>query len=222
MIGIFAALHVILYLVSPPVLWRNWAIYLEPIEGIILGPSVGFLVAFTGSIIARTIKPTDLWMFGIIAEPMGVLACGFLAKRKWKPVLMIYAIMIVAYFIHPFGRWFPLWTILDILIAFILIYPVARLSKSMSDGGVKQLAVSTPLVSFIGTVTDSLTRVFLLVPAQIYIVFEWPPEVVYSIFTLGAVDSYIEDILVIIVSSLVGTPMLSALRKIPGLKYPLS
>jgi len=222
LIGIFAALHVILYLVSPPVLWRNWAIYLEPIEGIILGPSVGFLVAFTGSIIARTIKPTDLWMFGIIAEPMGVLACGFLAKRQWKPLLTIYAVMIVAYFIHPFGRWLPLWTILDILLAFVLIYPVARTCKSMSDGGVKQLAFSTPLVSFIGTATDSVTRVFLLIPAQLYTVLGWPVEVVYSIFVLGAIDSYIEDVLVIIVSSVVGTPLLSALRKIPGLKYPPS
>jgi len=222
LIGIFAALHVILYLVSPPVLWRNWAIYLEPIEGIILGPSVGFLVAFTGSIIARTIKPTDLWMFGIIAEPMGVLACGLIVKRQWKPVLMIYAIMIAAYFIHPFGRWLPLWTILDILLAFALIYPVARMYKCMSDEGVKQLALSTLLISFIGTVTDSLTRVFLLIPAQLYTVLGVPPDMVYSIFTLGAVSSYIEDILVIVVSFLVGTPLLSALRKIPGLKYPLS
>ncbi len=44
-------------------LWRNWAIYLEPIEGVILGPWADFLTAFLGSVVARFIKPIDLWMF---------------------------------------------------------------------------------------------------------------------------------------------------------------
>jgi len=221
LIGVFSALHAVLYMMSTG-LWRNWAIYLEPIEGIILGPYLGFFAALIGSIAARAIKPTDLWIFGIVAEPMGVLACGLLAKKHWKPVLMIYTVMVAAYFLHPFGRWLPLWTILDILLAFVLVYPVARLCGRISEGSVKRLAISTPLISFIGTVTDSLTRVFLLIPAQLYLVFDWPPEVVYSIFIFGAIDSYIEDLLVILVSSLAGAPILSALRKIPGLAYPLS
>lgn len=40
-------------------------------------------------------------MFGVVAEPLGVLVAGFLAKGKWKPVAAIYAIMLGAYFIHP-------------------------------------------------------------------------------------------------------------------------
>ena len=59
-------------------------IYLEPIEGIVLGPWAGFFAAFIGSIVARMIKPIDDWMFGIVAEPMGVLACGLLAKGLWS------------------------------------------------------------------------------------------------------------------------------------------
>jgi hypothetical protein len=69
-IGVFAALHVILYFLSFG-LWRNWAIYLEPVEGVILGPWAGFFAAFVGSVLARTIKPIDLWMFGIVASPWG-------------------------------------------------------------------------------------------------------------------------------------------------------
>ncbi|MCJ7506194.1 hypothetical protein MUP05_06985, partial [Candidatus Bathyarchaeota archaeon] len=63
-------------------LWRNWAIYLEAIEGIVLGPWLGFPAALMGGLIARMIKPTELWMFGVIAEPMGVLACGLLARKR--------------------------------------------------------------------------------------------------------------------------------------------
>jgi len=66
LIGVFAALHVILYFMSFG-LWRNWAIYLEPLEGIVLGTWAGFSAALTGSIVARTIKPIDVWMFGVVA-----------------------------------------------------------------------------------------------------------------------------------------------------------
>jgi len=220
-VGVFAALHVILYFMSFG-LWRNWAIYLEPIEGIVLGPLAGFSAALIGSIVGRAIKPVDVWMFGIVAEPMGVLACGLLAKGRWKPVIAIYMFMLTAYFLHPFGRWLPLWTILDVLLAFALIYPVAKMSKSLFEENVKRLSISLILVSFIGTVTDALTRVFLLIPAGLYTFFGWPPEAVYFIFITGAIDSYIEDVLVVAVSLVVGAPLLLALRKILNLKYPLS
>jgi len=50
---VFAALHAALYFV-PFILWRNWAIYLAPIEGVALGP--GLLAAFIGSVAARLIN----------------------------------------------------------------------------------------------------------------------------------------------------------------------
>lgn len=221
LITTFAAFHVTLYFLSFG-LWRNWAIYLEPLEGIILGPWAGFSAALIGSVIARMIKPIDFWMFGIVAEPLGVLACGFLAKGRWKPVLAIYVIMLAAYFIHPFGRWLPFWTILDILLAFILIYPVAKITGNMLEESLKRLSVSLVLVSFIGTVTDALTRVFLLIPAGLYMVFGFSPDAVYWIFVTGAIGSYIEDVLVVVVSILVGVPILVALRRIPNLRYLLT
>ena len=221
LIGLFAALHVTLYFLSFG-LWRNWAIYLEPIEGVVLGPWAGFSAALIGSVVARVVKPVDVWMFGIVAEPLGVLACGLLAKGRWKPVIGIYGVMLVAYFISSLGRLLPLWTILDILIALFLIIPVAKISKNIFGKDVKRLSLSLVLTSFIGTVTDSLARVFLLIPVGLYTFFGWSSEVVYSIFILGAIDSYIEDVLVVIVSLLVGVPLLIALRKISGLKFPLT
>lgn len=220
-VGVFAALHVVLYFMSFG-LWRNWAIYIEPIEGVVLGPCGGFLTAFIGSVVARAVKPIDVWMFGIVAEPLGVLAAGFLAKGRWKHVLAIYAVMFIAYFVHPFGTWLPIWTILDILLALALIYPAARLSKNLFGPDVKLLPSSLILLSFVATVTDSLTRVFLLIPVGLYNVFGWPPEAVYYIFIEGAVSSYIEDVLVIITSLLVGIPLLTTLKRLLNLKSPLS
>jgi len=70
---------------------------------------------------------------------------------------------------HPsVWKWLPLWTILDILLAFALIYPAAKMRKSLFEEKVRRLPISLILVSFIGTVTDALTRVFLLIPAGLY------------------------------------------------------
>ena len=221
LVSVFAALHAVLYLPSFE-LWRSWSIYLEPIEGVILGPWVGFASALVGSLAARAVKPTEFWLFGVVAEPLGVMACGFIAKKQWKPLLAIYVLMLGAYFAHPFGRWFPLWTILDVLAALALIFPVTVISKSLFKENSRSLLFTFPLVAFIGTVTDSLARIFLLVPVGMYAVLGWPAETVYSAFIFGAAGSYIEDISVIAVSFIIGAPLIVALKKALALKQPLS
>lgn len=219
--GIFSSLHIVLYFMSFS-LWRNWAIYLEPLEGIILGPWAGFLAAFIGSTIGRTIKFIDFWMFGIVAEPLGVLAAGFLARGVWKPLLTIYIIMLSAYFIHPLGRQLPLWTILDILLSLTLIYPTAKMGRKLFEKDPKRLAVSLSLISFVSTVTDALVRVFLLIPVGLYAIFYPTYEAVYADFIAGAVNSYIEDMVVVAFSLIAGTPLLITIKKIPELKILLS
>lgn len=220
-IGIFASLHIILYLM-PFELWRNWAIYLEPIEGIVLGPWAGFTSAFIGSVVARIIKPTDFWMFGITAEPIGALTAGLLAKGNWRSVIAIYGVMLSAYFIHPLGRELPLWAIIDIFIALVLIYPVAKIGRRIYNENSKHLTVPLALTSFISTATDSLVRIFLFIPAGLFSFFGLTTEAVYAIFIAGAISSYIEDILVVIVSLIVGIPILLSMKKIQGFKIPLS
>jgi hypothetical protein len=219
-VSIFAALHSVLYLLPGP--WRSWAIYIEPLEGVILGPKAGFLAALIGSSVARLIKPSYDWMFGVVAEPLGVMVSGLMAKDKWKLVTAIYAVMLTAYFIHPFGRALPLWAILDILVAFALIYPAARIGKTAFGEKVKRLPVSLVLISFISTVADSLTRVFLLIPAGLYTLFFESFDAVYSLFVFGAAGSYVEDAMVVLTSVLVGVPLLIALRKNPNFQYPLT
>jgi uncharacterized membrane protein len=219
---VFAALHVILYLISPPVLWRNWAIYLAPIEGIILGPWAGFLAALIGSTIGRIVLPNPLWMFGIIAEPMSVLTAGFLVRRTWKPVVAIYAAMFLAYFASPLGRALPVWPLSDAVIAFCLVYPAAKLSKNLFGENLKLLPVSLAIVSFITVATDGMARVFLLVPARLYSVLFMTQDAVLTAFVGGGINSFIEDALVIFVSLVVGVPIVLTLRKVLSLQKPLS
>lgn len=211
--AVFAALHAVLYFISFG-LWRNWGIYLESIEGIILGPKIGFFAAFLGSLIARMLRPDAFWMFGIIAEPISVLMVGLLARAKWKPVLAAYAIMLSAYFVHPFGRALPLWTILDILFALLLVYPAAKFSRNLFKTDIKRLSIALILVSFVCIATDSLVRVFLLVPCGLHDLFFKGFEELYTVFVFAAVDSYIEDLIVVAVSFLVGVPLMISVSKL--------
>ena len=213
--AIFAALHSVLYFVSLPFgLWRNWGIYLEPVEAVVLGPRIGFLASLVGSLVARIARPDALWMFGLIAEPVSVLIAGLLARARWKPVLIAYAVMLSAYFLHPFGRALPLWTILDILLALLLIYPAARLSRALFGKDVKSLSIALVAVSFVCIATDSLVRVFLLVPCGLYGVLFPSYEVLYAVFVGGAASSYVEDVIVVLVSFVAGVPLVMIVSKL--------
>jgi hypothetical protein len=219
--AIFAALHAVLFLPEGP--WRSFVIYLMPIEGVVLGPAIGFSAALLGSVIARLIKPSMWWMFGLVAEPIGVMAAGFLAKGRWKEIALVYGVMLTAYFIHPYGRMLPLWTILDLLIAFVLVYPVSKIGKWLWREDAKRLPIALLLIAFVSTVADSLTRVFLLVPGGLYELFGLSYDALaYEWFIPGAVGSYIEDLLVSIATLIAGVPLLISLRKILHLEQPLS
>lgn len=211
--ALFAALHATLYFISFG-LWRNWGIYIESVEGIFLGPQVGFAAALIGSVVARIVKPDDFWMFGIIAEPVSVLMAGFLARTRWKPVLAAFAIMLFAYFIHPYGRALPIWTILDVILAIILIYPAAKICKDLFSTDFKRLPLALVLVSFVCIATDSLVRIFMLVPCGLYTLFFGSFDVLYAVFVEAAVSSYIEDLIVVAVSLVVGAPLIATMLKL--------
>lgn len=219
--AVFAALHTVLFLPEGP--WRSFVIYLMPIEGIILGPKIGFSATLIGSTVARLIKPSSWWMFGIISEPLGVMAAGFLAKGRWKEITAVYGFMLAAYFIHPYGRMLPLWTVLDLLIAFFMIYPVAKIGKQIWGEHAERLSIALILIAFVSTVADSMTRVFLLIPGGLYQFFGLSYDVLaYEWFIPGAVGSYIEDLVVSVATLVVGVPLLLSLRKILHLNQPLS
>ena len=221
--GVFAAFHATLYLISPAFLWRSWAIYLSPIEGMVLGPWVGFIAALIGSTIGRVLLPSPLWMFGIIAEPLSVMSAGFLTRGKWQPAMALYAVMLAAYFISPLGQSLPPWPMLDTIVAVCLVYPAAKLSRNLFNENVNLLPVSLVVVSFMTVATDGLIRVFLFIPAGWYSsVLGLSPAEATAVFVAGGVDSFIEDALAVLITLFVGVPILLALRKVLDLRKPLS
>jgi hypothetical protein len=223
-VSVFAALHVILDVGMYP--FRRWAIYVEPLEGMMLGPVVGLPVALIGASISRAVVGASLlsFVYGMTAESVGVVIAGLLVKGKWKIPLGLYAVMLAAYFLHPYGQRLPIWTMLDCLGGLLLVYPAAKLSGYVlgdkTDFG--KLTLGVLLISFVATVGDSLTRVFLLVPAGLYKIEFAAFEALYNVFMIGAAGSYIEDAVVSIVSVLVSVPVLIFLQRTKIIKYPLT
>ena len=75
------------------------------------------------------------------------------------------------------------------------------------------------LISFVTVAFDSLVRIFLFIPIGLHnILFQLDFNTLYGIFIAGAVDSYIEDLLVVIVSLLIGVPLLRTLIHLDFLK----
>jgi len=218
---IFTTLHAVLGILPGP--WRQWSIPFEPLEGMILGPKLGFIAALIGSSV-RTAITGPITVFSIIAEPIGVATAGLLIKGKWQPVAALYGVMLTAYFIHPYGRILPLWTILDILLAFALIYPATKFGKNVlvNRENAKKLTVAVIFIAFVSTVTDSLTRVFLLVPAGLHQTFFPRFETLYYVFVTFAAISYVEDVIITIISLIISVPTLLALEKGKIIKWPLS
>jgi hypothetical protein len=161
-------------------------------------------------------------MFGIIAEPLSVMSAGFLTRGKWQPVIALYAVMFFSYFISPLGQTLPFWPMLDTIAAVCLVYPAAKLSKNLFSENVNLLPLSLVIVSFITVATDSLTRVFLFIPAGLYSVLSLSPAAAAVAFVGGGVDSFIEDVFVVLIALVVGVPILLSLRKVLDLRRPLS
>jgi pilus assembly protein TadC len=65
----------------------------------------------------------------------------------------------------------------------------------------------------VGIATDSLIRIFLLIPCGLSSLFFSSYEEVFAVFTEGAIFSYIEDLLFVVFSLLVGVPLLMSLSK---------
>ncbi|MEM2960397.1 MAG: hypothetical protein QXU67_02195 [Candidatus Bathyarchaeia archaeon] len=224
MVSAFAAFHVILDVGVYP--FRRWAIYIEPLEGIMLGPKMGLLTALIGAFISRAIIGANLlsFIYGMAAESVGVVIAGLLAKGRWRIPLGLYFFMLASYFAHPYGRRMPIWTMLDCLVGLFLIYPSSRLSRYVLGDklGAGNLTLGVLLISFVATVGDSLTRVFLLVPAGLYKLEFETFEALYNIFIIGAAGSYIEDGIVSIISVIVTVPILVFIQRTKILKYPIT
>lgn len=225
-VATLAALHVVLSYAPPLVGFRRMSIIMEPLEGIIGGPYLGFLAAAIGWIGGRFIRPDSFWIENIfgIAEAVGALGAGFLISRKWYLTAGIYASLLLAFLIHPLARQIPLWTLWDTYLGFVAVFAAAVFVDRLRDpkSSAPRLVPTIALIAFVSVELDVMVRVFMLIVGGLYQVYPIPVELLAGIFVAGAFQTPVEAAYCILASTIVGIPALVALEKGKVLSWPLS
>jgi hypothetical protein len=201
------------------------SIVMEPLEGIILGPYLGFLAAAIGWIGGRFIRPDSFWienLFGI-AEAVGALGAGFLMSRKWFLTAGIYGVQLLAFLVHPLARHIPLWTLWDTYLGFAAVFAVAFLVRRVQDARLSatRLAPVVAFVAFVAVELDVMVRIFMLMVGGLYQVYPIPIEALPAIFVAGAIQTPLEAAYSVLAAIVVGVPVLIALEKSRMLRWPL-
>jgi hypothetical protein len=155
---------------------------------------------------------------------MGALGVGFLTKRRWWIVAIVYGTMLTAFLVSPFARQVPLWTLWDTYLGFVAIFPTARVIKKTDFklSRAKNLVPSIALITFVGVELDAMTRLFMLADFGLYQLYGLPAGAWHTIFIAGAFQTPIEAVFSVLVASAVGAPVLSVLRTSKLLDWPIS
>jgi hypothetical protein len=225
-VAVLAALHIVLSYAPPLVGFRRMSIALEPLEGVIAGPYLGFLAAVIGWIGGRFIRPDSIWienLFGI-AEAVGALGAGFLISRKWYLTAAIYAFLLLTFLAHPLAGQIPLWTLWDTYLGFMAIFAAAFFVRRIGDrkSNASRLVPAIALIAFVSAELDVAVRVFMLIVGGLYQVYPIPTSLLAGIFVAGAFQTPIEAAYCVLGSIVIGVPALVALEKGKILNWPLS
>jgi uncharacterized membrane protein len=170
-IAIFSALYAALRIIpTVPMIGTGATFHLSdilaPLFGVLLGPYVGGISIIIGTFAAIGLGTTAPF-FGLDFLPAFVVAVslGFLVRRKWLPVVILNALLLIGYAINPLTSNFistPWGTIpylwMHIAAFIVLLSPLGR-KAGQWIGSTKTTMVTFGFVilAFIGTMMQHLT-----------------------------------------------------------------
>jgi len=230
MLIVFTALYVVLRNIPYTVLiggaggFLYLSDFLVAIFGIILGPYFGGLSIIMGNFAAIGLGH-HVTFFGLDFLPdfMAVVSIGFLFRRKWLPVVLLNAAMLVIFVVNPLTSVFVfsvpfVW--LHIVAFAVLLSPLSRLAgKWINVLDTKKIAISLAVFALIGAMIQHLTGNILyeVVLNQFFVTIGQPPVIGAAsypgIWTTVFFAYPLERLFLIISAVLVGTPIIWALKR---------
>jgi len=221
-VAVFAAFNAICdSLMGPSIpveshVWYSWGFMATPITGIVLGPYAGFLSSLIGVMIGHFIYFIDPYEFLFtLGAPIGAMMSGFLFRGKWKIASIYYTMLLAIYFITPVAWQLPVWGMWNVYLAYAcLLVAMAIIKKKSYKLESKGLLFAIVISAFIGLEADVLFRVFVFIPCQTYRLFyDLNVEGLRAIWVLGAAETPIKATLATIVTTIVGPPLIKAIKK---------
>ena len=199
---------------------------LAPLYGILLGPFTGGLSIIIGTVLGWLMgKPVSFLGLDFLAALVNTVAIGFLVKRKWKPVVILNVVLLAINILSPYSLllvgipigtgvfYFPFfWMHIAALI--VLISPLRSKAISWIET-LKSTYIpwGIAILAFIGTMMQHLTGnlVWELVVGQP--IGGLTAEGFQGLWT-GIFYAYpVERSALIIITVLVGTPLVRILKK---------
>jgi hypothetical protein len=204
-------------------IWDSWIFLFAPLIGVLLGPLFGLVTVGLGSLLGHAIyyrHPFELlFMLGAV---VGTACSALIFQRRWKPVLLIYTVLLAGYFLYPVSWLLPLVGIWDILLAYALLILFCILISREWWPANRWTAIWFLLLfaAIIGLEADILFRVFLLVPGQTYWLFYGlTPDALYWIWLSAGLITPTKVALGTIFTITIGY---SLLRLLPRTEIPLT
>jgi len=203
----------------PSGVWYSWNFLVEALTGIVLGPFAGFTATFIGVMIGHYIYFIDVYEFLFtVGAPIGAMFSASLFRGKWKPALVYYTALFIAYFVTPIAWQLPIWGMWDTYLAYaVLIVAILMIRKGLWEHRSKRLPFVLAISAFIGLEADVLFRIFILVPCQMYkpylAFYGFGVETLPLIWTVGAVGTPIKAAFSILFTVVVGHSLVKTLKK---------
>jgi hypothetical protein len=223
MIGVFAALTIILSIVPLPSIGPiNLVAILETLAGIVGSTLLlGAIGVTLGAIVYNIWKPSFFFLyFGFLTMATGVFSIALLMRRKGYLVLVLGAALLGLFLIAPGAAEVPLWTIWDNMLGVVLAVPSVLLVKKAFKPKLDKrwLFPAILLISFVGLEIDALMGNVLFTWFG-YDLLGMSISDMTGAYTAVAFISVFERLAMAIISTIVCVPVVIAIDSNPRIRW---
>ncbi len=229
LIAVFAAFYPIIQLmnIGVPIIGGpgiiSLAVILGPINGLILGPVNGSIATAIGVTIGMASGiGTSFSPLVVLNRSLGAAEAGILVKKRipfpgsqkkelsgWVAAALTLIVVSPLYYLFPSGRGFPLYPLFHLTGALAAFLLDGRASDFISSHNRMRVALGVAIAGYCGVLADhALGNIIFIV------VIGWQPleysEILRYIFPFAVA----ERITLAILTTLLGTPVLLATRKL--------
>jgi hypothetical protein len=236
LIAIFSALYAMLrYLPLGPMIGLegsfSFSDALAPLIGLILGPFTGGISVIIGTFTAAALgKPIAFLGLDFLPGFINCVSMGLLMKRKWIPVVGLYALLLGIFVISPYSLTFVqvgslaipfVW--LHIVALIVLLSPLrSKATDNIKKFNIPKMALSLTILAFIGTMLQHIMG-SLLFQLVFGVLAEIPAAEFAGVWTAIFFVYPFERILMLIIAILIGTPLIIIIKRaIPHFETPLN